>query len=253
MPSSWKNSALEPLGRFFPRLAAAVFPDLCPLCREPVSGSGVRLCPDCRASLKPIAPPWCPICGKPFASPTGLSHPCGDCQKRRHPFARARAAAAYSGALAEGIRRFKFHAEFSLHRFLTGLLDEAYARELDGQPPDLVIPVPLHPNRLRKRGFNQALFLAKALCRGRALPLQADNLRRTRDTLSQYGLNAKQREKNVKGAFALRRPEAVAGRSVLLVDDVFTTGATARECARVLRKAQAASVEVLTLARAASI
>jgi len=251
MPSNWKNSALEPLRRLLAPLAASVFPDLCPLCREPLPQASSRFCATCEASLVPISHPFCLRCGKPFNSKLGGDHPCGDCYLHpRLPFARARAYGLYQGPLAEGIRRFKYHAEFSLTRSLSGIFEEAFRREFGDSAYDLVIPVPLHGRRLRSRGFNQAILLSRGLARRHGLPLDCRNLQRIRDTVPQYGLKIREREKNVKGAFALQRPERIAGRRVLLVDDVYTTGATAKECARVLKRAKAASIDVLTLARA---
>jgi ComF family protein len=241
----------DPLRRILASLAASVFPDLCPLCQAPLPHSGSSFCAQCEASLVPISHPFCPRCGKPFASKLGGDHPCGDCYKHpRPPFSRARAFGLYQGPLAEGIRRLKYRAELSLGRVLSALLEEAFEREFSAGAYDLVIPVPLHRRRLRSRGFNQAILLSRGLARRHGLRLDCRNLQRIRDTDPQYGLSIRQREENVKRAFALKRPELVAGRRVLLVDDVYTTGATAKECARVLKRAKAAGIDVLTLARA---
>jgi ComF family protein len=115
---------------------------------------------------------------------------------------------------------------------------------------DMVMPVPLHPARLRQRGFNQALLLAHQMCEKNDIPLLCDNLYRVRPTRPQVELTGEERLKNVAGAFALRRPDAVKDRSVMIIDDVFTTGATLNECAAVLKEAGAAQVVALTLARA---
>ena len=237
--------------RLLASLAASVYPDLCPLCRAPLPHSGSSFCAQCEASLVPISHPFCPRCGKPFASKLGGDHPCGDCYLHpRPPFSRARAYGLYQGPLAEGIRRLKYQAEFSLVCGLAAILEEAFEGAFSEEKYDLLIPVPLHRRRLRSRGFNQAILLSRGLARRYGLRLDCHNLQRIRDTAPQYGLTAPQREKNVKGAFALQRPELVAGRRVLLVDDVYTTGATAKECARVLKRAKAAGIDVLTLARA---
>lgn len=239
-----------PLRRIYTSLTAVVFPPLCPMCRTPLPTSQIDFCPPCRESISPIVRPFCPICGEPFISPHPREHLCGRCARRRPPFGRARAYGLYQGALAEAIRRLKYAPDFSLTRTLAQMLDTVLAAEMKLKEIELVIPVPLHRGRLKERGFNQALVLAKELCRHRRLRLDYHNLQRVRHTLPQYGLTRRQREQNVHGAFALRAPEKIAGRRVLLVDDIFTTGATARECARTLKRAKAASVEVLTLARA---
>jgi ComF family protein len=249
MPSSWKSSGPEPLRRLLSLLAASVYPDLCPLCREPLPSPSSRLCSQCEAGLVPVSHPFCPRCGEPFAAKIGNDHLCGRCLKLKSPFTRARGFGLYQGPLAEGIRRLKYRAEFSLVRGLAAILEEAFEREFGDSAFDLLIPVPLHRRRLRSRGFNQAILLCRGLARRHGLGLDCYNLQRIRDTAPQYGLTIRQREENVKKAFALKRPELVAGRRVLLVDDVYTTGATVKECAQVLKRAKAANITVLTLAR----
>jgi ComF family protein len=152
-----------------------------------------------------------------------------------------------SDALVQVLHRYKYGRECSLAPVLSRVLLAA--------PPlaaahDLIIPVPLHRERLRWRGFNQAVLLARPLARARGIPLDVDALCRHRPTQPQAGLAAVARRPNMRGAFSVRRREAVAGRSILLVDDVYTTGATVNECARVLRGAGARRVDVLVLARA---
>jgi ComF family protein len=250
MLSSWKNSALEPVRRILASLTGAVYPGLCPLCQTPLEKADARFCAPCEASLIPLGPPRCPKCGEPFAAPDTGDHLCGNCSRRKPPFAHARAFGLYQGALAEGIKRLKFSNHFTLVRRLAVLLEQAFIAEMSGAAYDLIIPVPLHRKRLRQRGFNQAILIALPLARHHHLRLDHHNLVRVRDTPPQYGLSRHQREQNVKGAFSLQAPKAIAGRRVLLVDDILTTGATARECARTLRRAKAANIDVLTLARA---
>jgi ComF family protein len=114
---------------------------------------------------------------------------------------------------------------------------------------DLILPVPLHPGRLRQRGFNQSLLLARYFGRKHSIPLDFTALQRSRPTPPQTQLSGSQRQTNVRGAFQVRRPEGVSEKRILLIDDVFTTGATVRECAKVLLGAGAKQVDVLTLAR----
>jgi ComF family protein len=148
--------------------------------------------------------------------------------------------------MAEAIHRFKYQGEQAglatfahFHRTLVGDLAE----------PDAILPVPLHPERLRLRGFNQALLLAQAFFPDARKRPEPGVLVRLRHTLPQTGMNGAARRKNLRRAFAVSRPETIRGRSVLLVDDVYTTGSTVHECATVLRRAGASRVEVLTLAR----
>jgi ComF family protein len=139
----------------------------------------------------------------------------------------------------------KYQRQLIFSRFLGQLLAASVAAEL-AAAADLLLPVPLHPRRLRQRGFNQALLLAQNFP---DIPLGRDLLVRQRPTLPQLKLNPRERQANVKGAFLVPSPAAVAGQTVLLIDDVYTTGATVKECARALKQAGAARIEVLTVAR----
>lgn len=157
----------------------------------------------------------------------------------------------HAGLLRLLVHELKYRGRQRLaHRLAERLLREpALAAVLDGDV--VLVPVPLHPRRQRERGFNQCALLAEALGRGAGRPVLADALVRLRDTASQAGLTAAARRANVEGAFAVRRRGAVAGRVVVLVDDVVTTGATIGACARALRRAGVAEVRVACVARVA--
>ncbi len=137
-----------------------------------------------------------------------------------------------------------------LAKALGNILATNCQRFLDLSAYDLLIPIPLHKSRLRERGFNQALVLAREIEKRFPLPLDYLNLQRIRDTQPQINLKEKERRKNVRGAFGLREKQKVKGKRILLIDDVYTTGATVNECSRVLRKGGAKRVDILTLARA---
>jgi ComF family protein len=149
------------------------------------------------------------------------------------------------GPAGQAIKRFKYYRRLDLLPVMQYWLRRPLCRELV-EAADLVAPVPLHPRRLKQRGFNQALLLAQAFPE---VHLERELVTRVRHTPPQTGLNAKERRDNVKGAFTVSRPDLVKGKNILLIDDVFTTGATVKECARVLRKAGAHQVDVLTVAR----
>jgi len=151
----------------------------------------------------------------------------------------------------EAISRFKFGGVARLARPLGALLADYADPEFPFSAVDLIIPVPLHPRRLRERGFNQSLLLARQVGKRRSIPLNFTALHRTRQTQPQTQLSGAERRKNVRGAFEVRQAEVVGGKRILLVDDVFTTGATVQECASVLGEAGASEVHVLTLARVA--
>ncbi len=227
-------------------------PPKCPFCGDPTdSFSSDRPCPSCLSRIKFFSPPRCPRCGIGFPSPSDQDHLCSGCLSREPPFAKARSLCPYEGLIAEIISRFKFGGVASLARPLGILLAEYRDPEFPFSGIDLLIPVPLHTRRLRERGFNQSLLLAREVSRRRSIPLNFAALRRSRQTQPQTQLSGPQRQKNVRGAFEVRSAGAVADKRILLIDDVFTTGATVQECAKALLDAGAKSVDVLTLARVA--
>ena len=173
-------------------------------------------------------------------------HRCAGCRRRPPRFTRAWSLYPYVPPLQDALRLFKYQKKVALASALADLMHEV----LPEIPTiDAVVPVPLHVSRLREREYNQSLLLADRLCRRRGLALSFDNLTRTRATPPQTELTRSQRLTNLRGAFQVLRPHEFAKRRLVLVDDVFTTGATVDECAKMLRKAGALDVYVLTLAR----
>lgn len=225
------------------RALRLLLPPRCLLCGA-AGADGRDLCAGCAADLAPNVLP-CPRCALPLPAPAPL---CGECLVRAPPFERAWAPFVYGHPLDLLEMRFKFEADLAAGCVLSWLM--AGRAPFDApERPDLLIPVPLHAARLRERGYNQALELARPLARAFAIPLRDDVLLRTRATPPQTGLDAKTRRRNLRGAFAVV-PAAVLPDHVALADDVMTTGATLRECARVLRRAGVARVDVWALARA---
>jgi ComF family protein len=210
----------------------------------------VHLCPGCLQSIAPIVSPLCPICGIPFATEEGIDHRCGPCLAHRPAYSAARAAFVFAGPIQELIHRFKYGHKTHLYRPLA-LMTATQLRDFAAlAAADLMVPVPLHKKRLRWRSYNQAVLLAGVLAREWRVPLLRNVLQRTRWTAPQINLPAEERRQNVKGAFSVADPGCIAGRRIIVVDDVFTTGSTAEECARTLKKAGAAEVFVITIARA---
>jgi len=224
-----------------------VFPALCPVCQATLAARRRDpLCGGCWEAIRRLGPPACARCGLPFAAPaaTGL---CGGCARERPAWDWALAAAEYEGAARDALHAFKFHGKRALARPLAALLLEQWGPALAAAAPEALIPVPLGRARERERGFNQAALVAERLGAALRVPLRPRWLVRARATQPQTDLGATERRANVRGAFAA--DTAVAGRHVALVDDVLTTGATAAECARMLKAAGAARVGVLAVAR----
>jgi len=216
------------------------------------------LCRACIDGLIAVESPLCSCCGMPFESRHGLDHRCGECSTSPKNFRIARAPLVYEQIFTEVIHCYKYKGKIQLARPLGGLLLTAFRLFWDKDSIDVVVPVPLHLKRLRKRGFNQAHLLIRnwQAITGK-LPFDLSDLQVERDVLvrsvptaPQSGLGRRQRAANIKGAFGLFDEAKIIDKRILLVDDVYTTGATVDECARLLLHHGAAHVDVLSLARA---
>jgi ComF family protein len=244
MPALALPVSLRQLGRL---AVDAVLPPRCLACGETV-GEPDALCGGCWAAMTFFAAPWCARCGLPFPHPIGEGAICGRCAQSRPHWDCARAVLRYD----KHSRRLVLGLKHGDRTHLAGALGKWMRRA--GEEPlegaDLLVPVPLHWTRLFARRFNQSALLAHAIRAAGGPPVAPDWLVRRRRTPSQGLLGPLARERNVRGAFAIRAGRTVNGLRVVLIDDVMTTGATAEECARVLRRNGAAYVGVLTLARA---
>lgn len=228
----------------------AVWPATCLACGEPGDARADRdLCDACHARL-----PWqgsaCPRCALPL--PAGSPDlPCGACQSRASPLAEVRAAFAYAAPLDRLLPMLKFHHSLPVARLLSGLMAESLAGRYGDFAPDAVLlPLPLHAARLRKRGYDQSLELARPLARACGLPLATGLLRRCKATRAQSRLHRDDRRANLRGAFRVREHVALPSHVVLL-DDVMTTGATLESAAQALRDAGVARVDAWVCARVA--
>lgn len=246
--------ALESLRRFLGECVRVaellIFPSRCRICRTLLERRDERVvCRSCLDRLVPRRSSFCVCCGR-FFDGAPAPHLCLDCLRSRPPYAIHRSCAAYEGALREFIILMKYHGFSVLGRDLA-----VFALEALGEDESLwwgleaIIPVPLHRRKKKKRGFNQAEVVARELGRAKDVPLLTKALSRVRNTPAQTSLEGRARRRNLSGAFIVRRPGEVKGRTVLLVDDVYTTGSTVKECCRTLRRAGAKEVRVLTLAR----
>ncbi len=234
---------------------ALLYPPQCPSCQAAV-GPQDSFCAPCKEFVQPIASPLCLCCGTPFATSAGPDHLCAHCQARPPSFRQARSWARYQSGettpqpLSEAIQRFKYQRNLSVGRTLAALGAQYFP--LANGTYDLIVPVPLHLERLRWRGFNQSLILARAIGRTQQITVDPFLLERIRATIPQTQLREHERRANVRGAFAVAALERLRGQRVLLIDDVYTSGATIEECAKVLCRGGAEVVDVFTLARAVS-
>jgi ComF family protein len=225
-----------------------VLPHRCISCAEVVSGPG--FCTACWPELRFITPPHCACCGDPFDVPAQPESRCGACLAEPPPWRSARAIWRYNDASKRPVLALKYQDRTALAAIAAPLLRRAGHSLLDA-PGACLVPVPLHWSRLAWRGFNQAALLADALHQLTGIALDKHALARVRRTPPQQGLDRAGRQENIRKAFAVRGAghARLAGRPVILVDDVITTGATAAACAKVLLKAGVASVDILALAR----
>ena len=224
-----------------------ILPPRCLACGE-ITAMPDALCGRCWTGMSFFAPPWCAVCGLPFPHPIGEGAVCADCARGRHNWDRARAALRYDKN-SRGLVLALKHADATHAAGAFGhWMRRAGAEMLAGA--DLLVPVPLHWTRLFQRRYNQAALLAQAIHAAGGPPVAPDWLLRRRRTPVQGHLGPLARARNVRSAFAIRPGRDFAGKRVVLIDDVMTTGATAEECARVLRRSGAVFIGVLTLARA---
>lgn len=227
-----------------------MYPECCQICLQARATVAAGLiCDGCRQKVSPVTPPFCQRCGLPYAGDLTTPFSCSNCQELDFHFAAARAAVISQGVVRDVILRYKYQRHLWFEPFLAGCLVNRALPDLVGKNPSLVVPVPLHPVKERQREFNQAARLAAPLAAALGIPLNARLLRRVSFTVTQTQLSRAARAHNMHGVFAVSPGTRLAGQVVVLVDDVFTTGATTNACAKVLRAAGAAEVWVWTVAR----
>lgn len=246
-------------GRLSENLFSVLFPSDCRICGQPLLNiSRLPVCRECLGTIVPIEGKVCSICSERVlssyaeADDDGLIR-CPVCRRVKRPFARAAAYGSYDGALRELVHLLKYDGVRPAATVLGRMLAEAITglQPAFPQKPVLMVPVPLYKGKRHQRGFNQAELIARHALKALkgTLAIRTDILLRSRETRSQIGLTSHQRRENLRGAFAVARAQEVTGREILLVDDVYTTGTTVTECAKVLRRAGADQVWVATVAR----
>lgn len=238
-PRAWINSAL-----------AWVYPDVCQVCQERrATSSEGYVCSDCWKGVRFIRTPYCERCGLPFDGNITTTFTCTNCDELNLHFDWARSAVLARGVVMDAIHRYKYQHAVWFEPFLADLLIRQAGPALSRVEWDVIIPVPLHPVREREREFNQARRLARHLSRRTGIALGDHWLERVRPTQTQTLLSREQRTRNMHRAFSLRTRAGLQGASCVVVDDVFTTGATTSACARALKAAGAWKVCVWTVAR----
>ncbi len=233
--------------RIIEQLAALAFPTICQICNtrqaEPSDG---YVCLQCLRDVRPTTTPWCNQCGLPFDAEPTESSTCLNCHETKWHFDSARSLFATRGLVRKVIHRFKYH-----HAYFFRPLINRWFSMVNQFPDDLhewVIPIPLHRLKKREREFDQAVHMAKTVSTTLKIPFNINAIKRVKNTETQTHLSRSNRLSNMKGAFAVKRNFNLNG-TVLLVDDVMTTGATASACAYTLKQAGVKTVNVLTLAR----
>ena len=232
-------------------IADIVFPSRCAICGVVLkTDKNLPFCYTCFSRINLIQSPLCTRCGIPFSGHDTGDHLCGDCLTSEVYFSEARAVGRYETTMLEAIHRFKYRGNTSVGKNLGKLMADFACQALDINDYSLIMPAPLHPKRLRERGFNQSVILARAISERFSIVLDFTTLRRRINTKPQVSLGKKERELNVRGVFEVSDEGKIRGEKIIIVDDVYTTGSTVKECARVLAAGKAAKVAVLTIARA---
>jgi competence protein ComFC len=244
------SALVEPLKPWLNAALAFLYPETCQICRaQRATALEGFVCEACRDRVRLIEPPYCEKCGLPFEGDLTTPFACTNCRDQELHFSFARSAAVARGVVLEAIHGFKYRRALWFEPFLADLLIRQAAPVLRGGEWDCLIPIPLHPTKQREREFNQAHRLARRLSVATGIPMNSKVLRRIFPTRTQTLLTRSQRAENVRGAFALRNGQHLNGLRIVLVDDVFTTGATASACAKVLLAGGAREVCVWTVAR----
>lgn len=219
-----------------------IYPRCCPVCHQILRNQKHLICPECAGNLKPYSGPRCMKCGKPVEEEREY---CSECTGRERAFTKGRGIYLYDDRMRASLVKYKYYGRREYGDFYAAAICTYARTEIERWKPDLLIPVPLHPSKKRVRGFNQAEYLAERIGAYYGIPVSSRILVKTRKTKSQKKLDARERRRNLQGAFTVK--ERVDGLHILIIDDVYTTGSTMDAAAFCLRMAGAASVCFLTV------
>ncbi|MEA3347196.1 MAG: ComF family protein [Candidatus Auribacterota bacterium] len=241
------SSALKGISLWIEAVENIVFPPHCFICEKSILSAGSQyVCSDCSRSLKALLKPLCSICGRPINVFYPEEIRCADCRVNPPQYDTAVSAVKLCKRAKALVHKFKYHGNFGAGKAIVSLMQDSGV--LDNISADFLVPVPLAFSERFKRGFNQTEYLSKMISNKSGIP-QYNILKKIRKTNRQTSLNRKQRLKNLEGVFEIKKGCKISGKRVLIVDDVYTTGATVNACATALKKAFPASIGVLTFAR----
>jgi len=230
-----------------------LYPALCRNCFKKIDRPGRNICDNCAKDIKERLPPFCARCGRQLKHDQGPTAVCADCARGNPCFDKAWSACHYDGALKALIHDFKYKKITCLSGDFSALMINFMKKHGIGKDCDIILPIPMHQNRLFNREINHADILARELAKRLNIPFSKKALRKIKDTPLQSRLNREDRIKNQSSSFALKNSSVARNKNILLVDDLFTTGSTVNECSRLLKDSGASYVEVITLARGDSL
>ncbi|MCG2711452.1 MAG: ComF family protein [Candidatus Omnitrophica bacterium] len=242
---------LVKLKLFWASFIDIIYPRYCLICSKSIDDSSYEgACKACLEKIDVNAAPFCKKCGASLKSSTAMANDsCAECRHKQYYFDRALSVCEYAGIARKCIQLFKYKRKLKIGRNLSKIMLAFLKKHFTLDSIDLIMAVPLHRSKLKERGFNQAEILAEFIRLNLDIPASFDNLKRVRKTLSQYQLPLGKRQKNMRDAFGCADKVFFKNKSILIVDDIFTTGATLNECSRVLKNAGAKKVYTLTIAR----
>ena len=233
------------LREMFETAIVFLYPAKCRVCDDFLGVASMPyICADCWQDIQFLEPPWCDICGTP-----SVNGPCDACATSPPRYGQLRTVALYQTTLQQAIHLFKFEKKRVFAQPLVQLINTHIPSDCDITEYDFVLPIPIHKKRLRERGFNQATLLANGIAEAAGIHVLTNTLVRKRHTVAQSSLDRDARQQNIVGAFEVLEPDIIRGKRLLVIDDVFTTGATIREAVSELWTADPAEIDVLTLAR----
>ncbi len=231
-------------------LVDIIYPRYCQICSSSIDDSSHDgVCASCLEKINVNVSPFCKKCGSCLRGVKTAKDSCSKCRHKQYYFDRAMSVCEYAGIARKCIQLFKYKRKLKIGRNLSIIMLAFLKEHFNVESIDLITAVPLHKSKLKERGFNQAEILAEYIRLNLNLPACFDNLKRVRKTLSQYQLPPEKRQMNISGAFDCIDKAFFTDKAVLIVDDIFTTGATLNECSRVLKNAGAKRVYTLTVAR----